>query len=299
MRRVFSVALLGFLLVASTRAEDPPKARKVKLVCTVEAADGQAAELWSAQPYEDEVQKATTRGGCAHGNAVSVRWEATVERKELHAPAAALASEATGLSEKEAADKKRELEPEKGNEPDEGFRELARGIARDEKRVVKVARAIYDYVLEHMKYEKPPGKGWGKGSVKWACDAGYGNCTDFHALFMNLCRVRGIPARFTMGFSLPADAKGKVEGYHCWCEFYVGGSGWVPVDCSEASKHPEKKDFYFGALDADRVALLRGRDLTLEPQQKAGPVGLYTVGYGERDGKPVAVTRELTFEDVK
>ncbi len=271
----------------------------MKLVCTVKTSDGQEAGLWSAQPSEDAVQTSTIRAGFAYARAASVRWEATVERKELHAPAAALASEATSLGETEARERKRDLEAEKGNEPDESFRELARGIAKDEKRVVKVARAIYDYVLEHMKYEKPPGKGWGKGSAKWACDAGYGNCTDFHALFMNLCRVRGIPARFTMGFSLPADAKGKVEGYHCWCEFYVAGSGWVPVDCSEASKHPEKKDFYFGALDADRVALIVGRDLTLKPEQQAGPVGLYTVGYGERDGKPVAVARELTFEDVK
>jgi hypothetical protein len=42
-----------------------------------------------------------------------------------------------------------------------------------------------------------------------------------------------------------------------------------------------------------------GRDLTLEPPQKSGTVSLYTVGYGERDGKPIEVVRELTVEDVK
>ena len=116
---------------------------------------------------------------------------------------------------------------------------------------------------------------------------------------MNLCRLRGIPARFTMGISLPPDAKGTIEGYHCWCEFYVPAKGWVPVDASEASKRPEKKDYFFGALDADRVAFVLGRDLTLEPAQKAGPVSLVPIGYAERDGEPVALKRTIEFEDAK
>ncbi len=165
---------------------------------------------------------------------------------------------------------------------------------------MKVARAIFEHVLANMKYDKPQDKkGWGKGSVKWACSEKYGNCTDFHALFMNLCRARGIPARFTMGVLLPREPKGKLDGYHCWCEFYVAGAGWVPVDASEASKHPEKKDYYFGTLDEDRVAFLEGRDLTLEPAQKVGPLSIVPVGYAERDGKPVEIKRSIVFEDVK
>ncbi|MEZ0230407.1 MAG: transglutaminase family protein [Planctomycetota bacterium] len=179
------------------------------------------------------------------------------------------------------------------------MKKLAASIAPDEKRLVKVARAVYDHVVANMKYDKPAGKAWGRGSVKWACTERYGNCTDFHALFMNLCRLRGIPARFTMGISLPPDAKGTIEGYHCWCEFYVPAKGWVPVDASEASKRPEKKDYFFGALDADRVAFVLGRDLTLEPAQKAGPVSLVPIGYAERDGEPVALKRTIEFEDAK
>ncbi|HUK90603.1 MAG TPA: transglutaminase domain-containing protein, partial [Blastocatellia bacterium] len=55
------------------------------------------------------------------------------------------------------------------------------------------ARAIYDYTLANMKYDKS-GEGWGHGDILYACDAKHGNCTDFHALFIGLCRASGIPA---------------------------------------------------------------------------------------------------------
>jgi hypothetical protein len=71
------------------------------------------------------------------------------------------------------------------------------------------------------------------------------------------------------------------------------------VDVSEASKHPDKKDYFFGSLDEDRVAFVQGRDLTLEPAQKAGPVSILPVGYAERDGQPVPIKRSIEFEDVK
>jgi transglutaminase-like putative cysteine protease len=55
------------------------------------------------------------------------------------------------------------------------------------------ARAIYDYVIDNMEYKKV-GSGWGNGDTFWACSARYGNCTDFHALFISLARADGIPA---------------------------------------------------------------------------------------------------------
>src|SRR5437899_1147350 len=55
------------------------------------------------------------------------------------------------------------------------------------------ARAIYDYVIDNMEYKKV-GTGWGNGDTFWACMARYGNCTDFHALFISLARAEGIPA---------------------------------------------------------------------------------------------------------
>ena len=99
------------------------------------------------------------------------------------------------------------------------------------------ARAIYDWVVDHVEYKKV-GTGWGNGDTFWACSELYGNCTDFHALFTSLARTEGIPARFEIGFPIPeAHEKGEIGGYHCWVQFYLPGSGWIPIDASEAFKH--------------------------------------------------------------
>jgi transglutaminase-like putative cysteine protease len=90
------------------------------------------------------------------------------------------------------------------------------------------ARAIYNHIISTVKYDKS-GQGWGRGDIYYACDARRGNCTDFHAIFIGYCRALGIPARFAIGFPLPADrGAGQVSGYHCWAEFYLKGIGWVP-----------------------------------------------------------------------
>jgi transglutaminase-like putative cysteine protease len=164
---------------------------------------------------------------------------------------------------------------------------------------LKVARLLYDRVDLHMKYDKT-GEGWGRGDALWACDSKRGNCSDFHSVFIALCRDLDIPAKFEIGFPLPPEkGKGEIAGYHCWAKF-VDGDQWMGVDISEADKHPEKKDFFFGNLPPDRIMLSTERDLILEPRQAAGPVNFLIYPYAEVDGKPYAKQRrKFTFEDVK
>lgn len=152
----------------------------------------------------------------------------------------------------------------------------------------QVARTLYEHTLERMKYDKPEGdKGWGRGDAEWACDAKFGNCTDFHSYFMGLARTKGMPARFEMGFSIPAgaDKEAKVGGYHCWAYVWIEGHGWMPVDISEADKNPAKSDYFFGTLDADRVTITGGRDLELTPAPAAGKLNFFVYPYAEVDGK--------------
>lgn len=159
------------------------------------------------------------------------------------------------------------------------------------------ARAIYNYVLATMRYDKS-GTGWGNGDAIWACTAKRGNCTDFHSLFIGMMRAAGIPARFEIGFSVPVDHHdGAVPGYHCWAEFYVEPYGWIPVDASEAWKHPDKKDYFFGAHDDNRVQFTLGRDIRLEPPQQGGPLNYFIYPYAELDGKPLALSSKFSFQD--
>lgn len=161
------------------------------------------------------------------------------------------------------------------------------------------ARALYDYVFRTMKYDKS-GTGWGRGDTLWACDSKRGNCTDFHSLFISMARSQKIPARYEMGFSIPTDRhSGEVPGYHCWSDFYLQGTGWVPVDISEAWKHPEKHDYFFGAHDVNRVQFTLGRDITLNPPQQGQPLNYFVFPYVEVDGKEFSnVVIKNSFSDV-
>jgi transglutaminase-like putative cysteine protease len=160
------------------------------------------------------------------------------------------------------------------------------------------ARAIYDYVFTTMKYDKT-GTGWGRGDALYACDAKKGNCTDFHSLFIAMARSQGIPARFEIGFPLPADKhSGEIAGYHCWSDFSIDGKGWIPVDISEAWKHPEKRDYFFGSHDVNRMQFTMGRDLRLNPPQDGPPLNYFVYPYVEVDGREFSnVFLNFSFAD--
>ena len=166
---------------------------------------------------------------------------------------------------------------------------------------VAAARVLYDAVAGHMRYSKE-GIGWGRGDADWACDSGYGNCSDFHSLFISLARAEKIPAKFEIGFPLPEKrGRGEITGYHCWAKFKPAGHGWVPVDISEASKNPQMKDYYFGNLTDDRVAFSVGRDLILTPKQNGPPLNFFIYPYAEVEGKAYPdekIKRRFRYEDV-
>jgi len=161
------------------------------------------------------------------------------------------------------------------------------------------AHKIYEYVVSTMRYDKT-GEGWGHGDAVWACTSKRGNCTDFHSLFIGMMRASGIPARFEIGFPLPADkTAGDIPGYHCWAEFYVEGLGWIPVDASEAWKHPDKREYFFGAHDVNRIQFTTGRDLRLDTAQKGDPLNYFIYPYAELGGKPFdKLQSHFAFQDL-
>ncbi len=162
--------------------------------------------------------------------------------------------------------------------------DLALKVTAGKSTPLEKARAIYDYVFDNMKYDKT-GTGWGRGDTLFACDAKRGNCTDFHSLFISMARSQGIPARFEIGFPLPPDKRAAdIAGYHCWAEFFEPEHGWVPVDISEGWKHPEKKDYFFGAHDDNRMQFSMGRDLLLNPKQDGAPLNYFVYPYVEVSG---------------
>jgi hypothetical protein len=199
-------------------------------------------------------------------------------------------------------------------------------------------RGIYDYVLSGMHYGKPKNIGdeyyndpwlyshekygnkgvsrddvvslyqhakleggdytFGNGNSLYACDIGVGNCTDYHSYFMSLTRTLGVPTRFHMGFPIPVGNEGVIGGYHCWADYYVEGEGWFPVDISEADKHPNKSDYFFGTVCENRVEMMVGRDFVLEGYGEE-TVNLFIYPLLEIDDEPsTSFTKHFSFKNI-
>ena len=189
------------------------------------------------------------------------------------------------------------LRPEKLVPINETFKSLAETATAGKHGDLERARGLYDSVLARMRYDKS-GTGWGRGDAVYACDAKTGNCSDFHSYFIALARSIGIPARFAIGATIPADKnEGPIEGYHCWAEFFADGR-WVPVDISEAWKNPKLADYYFGHNPANRFELARGRDLIVEPAPATGPINFLVYPLLEMDGKGVKPETTFTFRRI-
>lgn len=222
---------------------------------------------------------------------VSVRY--TVSRWWHRSDLAAL--EGDGV---EREDLSRYLQPSRLVVADARIRGIAERLVRGRASTLAKARAFYEHVRGEMRYDKS-GQGWGRGDSAYACDAKAGNCTDFHAYFMALCLAADIPTRFQIGLYGPYEAKPGQElrtgGYHCWALFRVPGKAWVPVDISEAQKHPEFADTFFGAHSPNRIALSEGRDLVLAPPQASDPLNYFVDPYCEVDGKPFAQLVRSSF----
>lgn len=176
--------------------------------------------------------------------------------------------------------------------------EESQKVVNDQMSDIEKVRALYDHLIQTMKYDKT-GIGWGNGDALYACDSRKGNCTDIHSLFIGMARANGIPARFVIGFPLPGDeSEGEIPGYHCWAEFYLSDRGWVPVDISEAIKRPEKKEYFFGSLDCDRISFTTGRDIKISGSAGQETLNYFIYPHILVDGKPFSgASYKFSFTD--
>jgi transglutaminase-like putative cysteine protease len=174
------------------------------------------------------------------------------------------------------------------------FTEIAKDVTRgrDVNALMK-ARALYDYIIDNMRYMKYGT--FGKGDSNYACDVRTGNCTEFHSFFISLARSSGIPARFAIGASIPSERnEGDIDGYHCWAEFYAEGKWW-PIDISEANKYTALATYYFGHHPANRIEFSQGRDLKVEPGPASGPINFLAYPLLEINGHETATKTTFSF----
>jgi transglutaminase-like putative cysteine protease len=214
------------------------------------------------------------------GKKVEIRYQVQRLEKAAYAPP--------------TPDQRNYLNPERLVPSNENFRSIAEQVVEGKTGDLGRARALYDHVIDRMRYIKY-GEGWGKGDAVYACDARTGNCTDFHSYFIALARSVGIPARFAIGAATPSERNdGGIDGYHCWAELFAEGKWW-PVDISEGNKLTSLASYYFGRHPANRFELSRGRDLVVDPGPAGGPINFLAYPVLEIAGKPVKAAVEFSF----
>jgi transglutaminase-like putative cysteine protease len=320
MRQASLLLLCTALVFASDRPRERDFTFDYQAIVKDIPAGSQKVELWIPVPHDDPYQRITnlrvetpfpfTIAGGDQGNSI---LHLKIDRPKVSSIPVTLSFHAlrreriqslvevsTKTAPEPASDLSRWLKPDRLVPIDGQIKTWAREVvdAANAHTDLEMARAIYNHVVATVKYDKT-GQGWGRGDIYYACDARRGNCTDFHAIFIGYARAMGIPARFAIGFPLPADhGAGKIAGYHCWAEFYAQGIGWVPVDASEAAKNPAKREYFFGAHDENRVELSKGRDVLLTPKQAGDPLNYFVYPYAEVNGKEyTAIDTAYSYRD--
>ncbi len=190
------------------------------------------------------------------------------------------------------------------------FTGLADGITLGDKTPLAKEHDLFKHVVATMRYDyKKASPKYAQGDSAFVCDYKSGNCSDLHSYLISLSRSLGIPAVLEFGFPLssipvtkPLPADGKIAGYHCWVWFNDPQYGPMPLDAADARRWADAgqqatSDSLFGSLVLERsaVAVSRGRDLTLSPPQKAGPLNYFIYPYAEADGKTVPASWNLTY----
>lgn len=138
------------------------------------------------------------------------------------------------------------------------LRALAAEITAGKRGPLEKARAIYDYVTLNIKYRYQPAYAVMPAIAENCAKTGYGDCGVMALLFITLCRISGIPARWQSGLYVTPTA----AGCHDWAQFYLAPHGWLWADCSFGSGahrmgNETRRRHYFGNLDPLRMVANR------------------------------------------
>lgn len=109
-----------------------------------------------------------------------------------------------------------------------------------------------------------------------------GDCGLQALLFIILCRISGIPARWQSGLAVEP----TYTGGHDWAQFYLDGWGWLFADCSYGGSayrygSTERHRFFFGNLDPMRMVANRAYQAELMPELSVLRVDPYDNQGGE------------------
>lgn len=175
------------------------------------------------------------------------------------------------------------------------LRQMALELRGEEVIPVRIVRRIYDFVTSHVRYAYVRAYGLIENGAEYAAANLRGDCGLQALLFITLCRVLGIPARWESG--LMADP--TYIGSHDWAQFYTEAWGWLPADCSFGGaayrkNNLERRRFYLGNLDPWRMASNTAYFASFQPQR----IHLRNDPYDSQRGEAETLHRSLSSGEI-
>ena len=148
---------------------------------------------------------------------------------------------------------KRYLHPSKYNESDaEPIVRIARGMVNKAgKDIINRTKLAYAFPAGYLKFKPQDTKG-----ALAALQSGNGDCTEYSALTVSICRAMEIPARQTGVFHIRKQKEQHIRPNHIAAEVYWGNLGWFPIDPNLGGGRTYG-DYGFGKMGNSVVLLKR------------------------------------------
>ena len=143
------------------------------------------------------------------------------------------------------------------------LRALSRQIIGDEKNPLAQARLIFIWMNGHVPWAAAREYSTIDNISDYARRHSWGDCGIQTLLFITLCRLNNIPARWESGWTTGAN-----WNMHDWSQIYLAPYGWIPVDVSYGlmpSPDQRQRFFYFGNIDSHRLVVNRDYSQALYP----------------------------------
>ena len=142
----------------------------------------------------------------------------------------------------------------------ESLKQLAKRIVGDETNPYLKAKKIYGWVTENIRYTYAIEYSTIQNISQYCYDNMRGDCGIQALLFIVLCRISGVPARWQSGWT--------TGNMHDWAQFYVEPYGWLYADpsmCITSSDDPEIRWFLFGNIDNRRLVANNDYSMEFDP----------------------------------
>lgn len=159
-----------------------------------------------------------------------------------------------GNKVEEAEDLSVYLKPQEKIESDNA-QIISQALVSKKETLLETVQNIFKWTSRHIRYSGYVRESRG---ALYALNKKEGDCTEYMALFVALCRANGIPARGLGGYRCEKDCILKPSEYHNWAEFYLDGSWHLADPQNKVFMQDESKYLTMQIVEDNPHSIMKG-----------------------------------------